>query len=94
MFMPADRDKIVLWPTYFDADCTRRKGRKVPKKMAVKSPNVEDIASAAKSLGLRVEVEKDKSYPTFWWKKEGRVLIEKKSSKSKLIREIAEKMSK
>lgn len=94
IFMPASRDMIVLWPTYFNAECTRSEGRKVQKKIAIKSPSVEDIAAAVKSLGLRFKVEEDKSYPTFWWKKEGRVLVEKKNSKSKLIKEIAAKMSK
>ena len=85
-------DKYVVWPTYFDKSVSRLSGRKVPKKNAVDKPNIESISKAAKSLGLNPVLEKDMSYPSKHWKKEGRVLVDKKDSKSKLLRQIANRL--
>ncbi|UCE74618.1 MAG: signal recognition particle subunit SRP19/SEC65 family protein [Methanomassiliicoccales archaeon] len=87
--MPSRKQKlIVLYPEYFTAKYSRAEGRRVPKSLAKTSPTVDDIAKAAKSLGLKPVVEKDKSYPRFWYKKRGRVLVEKKMKKSELLKMI------
>jgi signal recognition particle subunit SEC65 len=41
---------IVLWPVYFDSAVTWSEGRRIPKSMAVRAPNTEDIVKAARSL--------------------------------------------
>ncbi|UCE36638.1 MAG: signal recognition particle subunit SRP19/SEC65 family protein, partial [Thermoplasmata archaeon] len=69
-------------------------GRRVPKALACPTPTVEDIEKAAKSLGLNPVVEKDKSYPRYWYKKRGRVLVEKKMQKSELLKKISEGLPK
>lgn len=85
-------DKYVVWPIYFDKSASRLEGRKVSKKHAVEKPSVENIAKAAKSLGLNPVLEKNCSYPSRHWKKDGRVLIDKKDSKSKLLVKIANRL--
>ena len=80
---------IVLYPEYFNSKYTRAEGRRVSKTTAKASPTVEDIEKAAKSLGLNPIVEKDKSYPRFWYKKRGRVLVEKKMPKSEILKQIS-----
>ena len=50
--MPKGNRPIVLYPAYFDLGRSRAAGRRVAKKWAVESPTVEEIASAAKALGL------------------------------------------
>ena len=85
-------EKFVVWPIYFDKSVSRLAGRRVSKKYAVEKPNIEKISKAAKSLGLNPVVEKDCPYPSRVWKKEGRILIDKKDSKSKLLRQIANRM--
>jgi len=85
-------DKYVVWPIYFDISVSRLSGRKVSKKQAVEKPNIEDIAKAAKSLKLNPIIEKDCHHPSQNWRKEGRVLIDKKDLKSKLLRQIASRM--
>ena len=85
-------DKYVIWPIYFDKSISRLSGRKVPKKVAVEKPNIEDISKAAKSLGLNPVIEKECSYPSKHWKKEGRILVDKKDSKSKILKQIANRM--
>jgi len=85
-------NKYVVWPVYFDKSISRLEGRKVSKKHAVDKPSIEDIVKAAKSLGLNPVLEKEFSHPSRNWKKEGRILIDKKDSKSKLLMQIAKKL--
>ena len=87
-----DEDKYVIWPIYFDKSVSRLNGRRVSKKYSVEKPSSEAIAKAAKSLGLNPVLEKDCSYPSRVSKKEGRVLIDKKESKSKLLVKIANRL--
>jgi signal recognition particle subunit SRP19 len=85
-------DKYVIWPIYFDNSISRLQGRKVSKKYAVGKPSAESIIKAAKSLGLNPTLEKDRAYPSRHWKKEGRVLVDKKESKRKLLVKIANRL--
>ncbi len=94
--MPSKKEKfIVLYPEYFNSKYTRAEGRKVSRKLAKKSPTVDEIEKAARSLGFNPIVEKDKSYPRFWHKKRGRVLIEKKKKmkKTDLLKDIAQSLA-
>ena len=86
-------DKYVIWPVYFDKSLSKLEGRKVPKKNAVDKPSIEDIIKAAKSLGLNPVLEKNVAHPSRHWKKEGRVLIDKKDLKSKLLIKIANRLN-
>ncbi|HEC76409.1 MAG TPA: signal recognition particle protein Srp19 [Thermoplasmatales archaeon] len=83
------RDKWVIWPIYFDIDASKKEGRKVGKELAVKNPTADEIFKAAKKLGLN-PIKEEKAYPSKWWRKEGRVLVEKKGRKTEIIRKIAE----
>jgi signal recognition particle subunit SRP19 len=85
-------NKYVIWPIYFDKTVTRLAGRRVSKKHAVEKPTVEAILKAAKFLGLNPTLEKDCAYPSKHWKKEGRVLIDKKELKNKLLVKIANRL--
>lgn len=85
-------DKYVIYPIYFDKSVSRLNGRKVAKKYAIEKPKAEDISKAAKSLGLSPILENEVAHPSRYWKKEGRVLVDKKDSKSKLLVQIANRM--
>ncbi len=94
--MPSKKEKyIVLYPEYFNSKYSRAEGRKVSRQLARKSPTVEDIEKAARSLGYEPIVEKDKSYPRFWHKNRGRVLIEKnkKTKKTVLLKDIGKSLN-
>jgi signal recognition particle subunit SRP19 len=80
---------IILYPEYFDIKYSRRNGRRVPKKLAIERPNIEDISKILSELKIEFKVERDKCYPKSWWLKRGRISVEKKSSKTSLIKEIA-----
>jgi len=87
-----DEDKYVVWPVYFDKSVSKLGGRKVSKKHAVEKPSLENIAKAAKSLGLHPVLEKNCAYPSKHWKKEGRLLVDKKGPKSKMLVQIANRL--
>jgi signal recognition particle subunit SRP19 len=85
-------NKYVIWPIYFDKSASRQDGRKLSKKYSVEKPSIEGIAKSAKSLGLNPIIEKDCAYPSRTSKKEGRILIDKKEPKSKLLVKIANRL--
>lgn len=84
---------ITVYPQYFDKNLSLSQGRKVPEKLAVKEPSLNDITKALKRLKLQYTVEKDKSYPGKWYEKTGRVLVENNTSKRETLKEIANKLN-
>jgi signal recognition particle subunit SRP19 len=91
--MTVDPEKaIVLWPAYFDSRVSRASGRKVAKRHAVEAPSARMLYDAARSLGLDCILELEKAYPRFWYRKEGRVLVEPKLKKTELVSQIAAKL--
>jgi signal recognition particle subunit SRP19 len=87
-----NEDKYVIYPVYFDKNLSKSEGRKIAIKNAVDKPNIEAISKAAKSLGLHPVLEKNVCHPSHYWKKEGRLLIDKKDTKSKLLVQIANRL--
>ena len=87
-----DENKYVIYPLYFDTTVSRLNGRKVAKKYAIEKPSLENIAKAAQSLKLNPIIEKDRIHPSTPWKKEGRILVEKKGPKTKLLIQIANRL--
>jgi signal recognition particle subunit SRP19 len=85
-------EKYVVYPVYFDKTLAKSEGRKVSFKNAIEKPTIESIAKAAKSLGLNPVIEKESSHPLRHWKKEGRILIDKKDTKIKLLRQISNRL--
>ena len=88
------QDKAIIWPAYFDQAKTRKKGRRVPKSLAVQSPRVAEIAEAAAKLGLKHEVAAEAGYPKTPWAKTGMIMVEKKGSKEQTIKKIAKQLLK
>ena len=87
-----DENKHVIYPLYFDSAVSRSNGRKVSKKYAVEKPLLETIAKAAQSLRLNPIVEKNGIHSSTPWKKEGRILVEKKGPKTKLLIQLANRL--
>lgn len=90
--MTYDEDTaITLWPEYFDIDRTRSEGRKLPKNLCVKNPQLDLIAKGALILDLEYRVLENKAYPSNWTAKCGCVRVERgKLSKTELIPKIGE----
>lgn len=87
------RDKILVWPVYLDSSKTRREGRRVPLKMGVNSPRLLELVEAAEKLGLEPEPNPDAAHPRTWWNKTGYVLVKGISKKSRILMELASKIS-
>ncbi|HIG99790.1 MAG TPA: signal recognition particle protein Srp19, partial [Thermoplasmata archaeon] len=79
-------------PVYFDRAISRLNGRKVSQKHAVEKPSAENIAKAAKSLGLNPILEKNAAHSSTPWKREGRLLIDAKGPKSKLLLQLSNRL--
>ena len=86
------RGKLRIWPVYFDASYSRGEGRRVPRKNAVKDPKAEDVEEAARRLGLNPILEPAAKYSKQPWRSVGVVLVDKKGSKTRIIKEIAEEL--
>jgi len=85
-------DKAIIWPIYFDASKTRKKGRRVPKNMAVQSPKIDEVKQAVDKLGLENEIKPEAHFPKTPWAKTGMLLVEKKEPKEKIIQKIAKQL--
>jgi len=85
-------DAVVLWPAYFDLRLSRAQGRKVAKKDATEAPTARMLFEAVKALGLDCILELEKSYPRFWYKHSGRVLVEPELDKPELIEKVASRL--
>jgi signal recognition particle subunit SRP19 len=87
--MPKEDRPIVLYPAYFDLGRSRTEGRRVAKRWAVESPTAQEVATAAKALGLEPEVEEGKAFPSTPWRKEGRVLVRADYFKTSVLHKVA-----
>lgn len=83
------KNEIILWPVYFDYKKTRSEGRRVPKKLAVRSPRLEDILAVVERMNLQCKVYPDAAHPRFPWIKTSFMSVYKKESKNRLIKKIA-----
>jgi len=84
-----ERGWLRLYPAYFDSSKSRIEGRRVARELAVDRPRLEEVAEAARRLGLEVKVVEDARYPRCWWDLRGAVLVEKKMRKEELLRRVA-----
>jgi len=88
--MPKGDRPIVLYPAYFDLGRSRHEGRRVAKRWAVESPTAQEVASAAKALGLEPQLEDDKAFPSTPWRKDGRVLVRADYYKTSIVQKVAQ----
>jgi signal recognition particle subunit SRP19 len=87
-------DKAIIWPIYFDSSKTRKKGRRVPKNLAVQSPKITELKEATDKLGLKNEINLEAHFPKMPWAKSGMLLVEKNEAKEKIIQKIAKQLMK
>lgn len=91
--MRKKQGKIMVWPVYFDISKTRKDGRKVPKSLAVKDPNISELKKASDLLGLEIKVDSEGAHPAFPWQRTGRVFIKRTLTKKKTLIALAEKLT-
>ncbi len=87
------QDKVILWPSYFDATKTRRNGRQVAKNSAVPNPGIQEIKQAAEELHMICELLANTSYPKAPWTRTGMLLVKKnREPKSQIVKKIASQL--
>ena len=86
--MSAER---ILYPCYFDATLQRRKGRRVPKELGVKSPDLPAIEAVLRKMKVPYRLE-EHHHPARWAEREGRLVAEWEGSKEDLIRRVAKRL--
>lgn len=86
--------RIVVWPVYFDSRFPRSRGRRLPRRLTVDNPRLEEVFEAARRLSLNPEASPGKAYPRCWWVKSGYLTVDKRGSKQKVLRMIAEEIVK
>jgi signal recognition particle subunit SRP19 len=88
------KNKIVIWPVYFDSTKTIREGRKVPKNLAIPDPKIFEIKEVVEKLSLDYSLISDANYPKTPWLKTGMLIITKKEKKVQLLTDIARQLMK
>lgn len=78
----------ILYPCYFNANLMRGEGRRITRSRAVKDPSLSDIERAVKRCGIQYRIEQ-KSHPSCWWKREGRIVVAWAQSKEQLLKKVA-----
>lgn len=53
----------ILYPIYFDKEVSRANGRKVPKELAVDTPDIDEIARVLQHFKIPFFVEINKKHP-------------------------------
>ena len=86
------KGKIRIWPVYFDIRYSRKEGRRVSRKNAIRDPKIEDIEKATMKLGLKPILKSGAAYSKHPWRKTGVVLVDKKGSKTEVIRMISQEL--
>ncbi|MEM4576870.1 MAG: signal recognition particle subunit SRP19/SEC65 family protein [Candidatus Nezhaarchaeales archaeon] len=87
-----DRSRIIIYPCYLDCTRSETQGRKIPKKVAVPSPKIDEILRAAQELNLDPLIEK-KPHPSWWYEESSRVSVKKIASKRKVLIMLAKKIA-
>ena len=88
------QDKVIIWPVYFDQTKTRKNGRRVPKSLAVQHPKIVEVKMAVERLGLNHNLAPEAGYSKAPWRKTGMIMVKKKGSKERVIRNIANQLLK
>lgn len=92
----AERNKYwTVYPEHIDHRLSRRLGRKIPLSLAVDNPTLDELIAACELLGIPTIVERNKSHPSNWIERKGRIKILKltRISKHKLLKLLAHKIN-
>ncbi|MFW6040620.1 MAG: signal recognition particle subunit SRP19/SEC65 family protein [Thermoplasmatota archaeon] len=85
-----ERKIWIIYPEYFDTRLTRSERRRVPKNLAVNSPDIDEISEVLDSFDIPNRVEKHKHHPHDWYEKRGRIIINKQGkSKEEFLKDLA-----
>jgi signal recognition particle subunit SRP19 len=86
--------KMVLWLANIDSSRSRTEGRKIPKGLAIKEPDLSEMKKAAEHLNLQPDIE-PAQYPRDQGQEQrtpGRILVQKEHSKPKTLKLICDEI--
>jgi len=89
------KNSIIIWVNYFNKELTKKEGRKLSKREAVKNPTLDELRDIAIKMGYKVIDIKKARYPSSWWVEGGYIVIDKTSADDKkinILRNIAKEM--
>lgn len=91
-----NKKQFHIYPVYFDANRSRSQGRRVKKKLAVKSPLINELAQIATILDQNFEIDLEAKYSRYWWIPSGRLRVNKQGSynKNSLLKKMASQFKK
>jgi signal recognition particle subunit SRP19 len=84
-------DEVIIWPSFLDANLTRKQGRRLAKKFCIRSPDVEEMLAAAEKIGLKARVDK-KAYPRRWHVEKRALVLEERKSRGEILSGLAREM--
>ncbi len=88
-----DYDHIVIWLDYFNKTLSRKKGRRLSKDKCIFDPSLNELIESSKAAGFEpTETDDQARYPRRSYVRSGYVILEKKSTKTKTLNKISEKM--
>lgn len=82
---------LVVWTDYFNSNFSRSEGRRVPINSCVKNPTLEELVKAATRLGYK-PIAVEASFPKRSSIHSGYINIERKKSKSVILKEISKSL--
>ncbi len=84
----------ILWTVYFDSTKPWSRGRRVPLRLAVEKPSVEELVIAAKKAGYSKIVEdREARHPAWWFEHQsGRIIVYTEEKKGIVIKKIAKEL--
>ncbi|OLS28105.1 MAG: Signal recognition particle 19 kDa protein [Candidatus Heimdallarchaeota archaeon LC_3] len=92
--MRIEKNRIRLFPEYFDRNVSRRVGRRLPRNNSIKDPNLLELKLAAQKMGLETDLFPESSHPSSPTDKKGMLVItlprEMEIKKSGVIKRISE----
>ena len=88
-----DYDHNIIWLDYFNKTLSRKKGRRLSKDKCIFDPSLNELIESSKAAGFEpTETDDQARYPRRSYVRSGYVILEKKSTKTKTLNKISEKM--
>jgi signal recognition particle subunit SRP19 len=86
---------VIIWLDYFNKNLSKRKGRRISKKLAIYDPTLEELSKASKDLNLAISdenINNQARYPRRPYVRSGYLMLPKSEKKSNLLNQIARKL--
>ncbi len=88
-----DYEHVVVWLDYFNKNLKKSEGRRIRLEKCVFDPSLKELMNATKASGIEIAESDDKvRFPKKPFVRSGYVVVPKRSSKTKILNKISEKL--